>query len=326
MGKSAPSPPPAPDFRGAAQATAAGDAAAARISSKANNPNVYTPYGNQLVTFSGDQPTVTQNLSRNQQRLFDQTEANQVQLNSLAGMAGDSLEGVVGTPVNFSGSPMVGKPPDPIAAANFGALPGARGPQSGNYRQVVYDANLSRVMPDIARQRETTRANLIAGGHQVGDKGFDYEMELLDRQENDARNAAVLSAGQEASRDFGIDETVRTQNMAERGQGFAERQQQFAERGQGFDERRQGIAEYLAQRQTPLDEISALRSGSQIQARFPGFQGNTNLRGPDFLGATGLESQYNTGVYNAQAASSASANSGLFGLGGSALLAGGLLL
>ena len=43
MGKS--SAPPAPDYTGAAQATAAGNLEAARATAAANRVNQYTPYG-----------------------------------------------------------------------------------------------------------------------------------------------------------------------------------------------------------------------------------------------------------------------------------------
>ena len=58
-----PSPAPAPDYVGAAQATGASNLAAAVASGHINNPNVVNPYGSQTVTWNGNDPTLTQTLS-----------------------------------------------------------------------------------------------------------------------------------------------------------------------------------------------------------------------------------------------------------------------
>jgi len=47
MGKDAPSPPPAPDYRGAAQEQGVANIESARATAKLSNPNMYTPYGTQ---------------------------------------------------------------------------------------------------------------------------------------------------------------------------------------------------------------------------------------------------------------------------------------
>ncbi len=51
--KDSPSPPPAPDYTGAAAATAAGNLEAARAATSANRINQYTPYGSQVYTQLG---------------------------------------------------------------------------------------------------------------------------------------------------------------------------------------------------------------------------------------------------------------------------------
>ena len=48
--KDSPSPPPAPDYTGAAQATAAGNLQAAQAATKANRVNQYSPYGSSTYT------------------------------------------------------------------------------------------------------------------------------------------------------------------------------------------------------------------------------------------------------------------------------------
>ncbi len=52
MGKRSPAPPPAPDYAALARQQGAANVEAARTSAYMSNPNVYTPYGTQTVTWS----------------------------------------------------------------------------------------------------------------------------------------------------------------------------------------------------------------------------------------------------------------------------------
>src|SRR5262245_49108535 len=76
MGKDSPSPPPAPDYTGAAQATSQGSAQAAIANNLMMHPNVYTPLGSQTWHYAGqasvpsvggqpgfEVPTYSQNVS-----------------------------------------------------------------------------------------------------------------------------------------------------------------------------------------------------------------------------------------------------------------------
>jgi hypothetical protein len=51
MGKKSPAPPPAPDYSAAAREQGQANLEAARLTARISNPNVYTPYGSQTVTF-----------------------------------------------------------------------------------------------------------------------------------------------------------------------------------------------------------------------------------------------------------------------------------
>jgi hypothetical protein len=247
-----------------------------------NNPTVYSPYGTQVVEFGGEDnahPVVTQTLSPEQQALYEQQTAVQQQMGKLAGQSGEALEGVIGVPIDFEG-----QPPLPTDA--------------GAYRQDVQDAMMARHTVDLARERENTRANLIAGGHNPGGEAFGYAMDVLNRKDTDARQRAILASGGETTRQYALSEAMR----------------------------RQGIAEYLTQRNQPINELSAMLSGSQVSNPFtmPGFQGGANVQGADLLGAEIARGQYGTDVYNAKMAAAASANAGLMGLGGSAMMGAGI--
>ena len=304
------SPPPAPDYVGAAQAQGAANIETARTQAQLNNPNVVSPYGTQTVSYGqvdqnafnqamedynfrlrrGDQnitmptqeqfrvntdiPTVTQTFSPEQQALYDQQTRTQGQLGALGEQGANSLFGVVGQQLNLSG------------------LPQAPGSATDTRNQVI-DAMMSRVNEDTGRQKDQLNSDLIAAGIRPGSKAYDDQMNLVNRGYNDARNQAYVSAGQEAQRDFGMD----TQR------------------------RQQALSETLAQRQTPLNEITALLSGSQVSNPFamPGYAQNTQIQPSPLFAATNAAGNYATDVYNAQQAQQGNLMNGLFGLGSSAI-------
>lgn len=175
---------------------------------------------------------------------------------------------------------------------NLSGAPSAPG-DSAATRDSTFNAMMGRVNEDYGRQTDQKNSDLIAAGIRPGSKAYDDSMALIDRGRNDARQQAMIGSGAEAQRDFGMDSQLR----------------------------RDAIAELLAQRQTPLNEINALMSGSQVSNPFavPGASQGTNIAPPPIFGAAQAQDQYNTGVYNAQQASSNSALGGLMGLGGSAM-------
>lgn len=166
-------------------------------------------------------------------------------------------------------------------------------PKVGNYdetRGKVYDAMMTRVNQDVTRDREQKSADLIAAGIRPGTEAFSREMESFDRRLNDASYQAQIAAGQEASRAFGMDSEAR----------------------------KQFIAELLSQRQMPLNEISALMSGSQVVNPFAGglgYQGGASVAAAPIF--AGQQAQYQSGMdaYNADVASQNAMMSGLFSLG-----------
>jgi len=52
-----------PNYTGAAIAQGAAYSESARTTAKLSNPNMYTPYRSQTVSYNGDIPTVTQTLT-----------------------------------------------------------------------------------------------------------------------------------------------------------------------------------------------------------------------------------------------------------------------
>lgn len=174
--------------------------------------------------------------------------------------------------------------------------------QPGSYdatRQSVINAMMGRADEDYAKQKDQANSDLIAAGIRPGTKAYDNQMQIIERSRNDARNQAEISGGNAASQAFNMDS----------------------------QRRQQAISEILAQRQTPLNEINALMSGSQVSNPFamPNASQNANIAPAPVFGAAQAQNQYDMNVYNQQVASSNNLMNGLFQLGGSAAMGYGMM-
>lgn len=166
----------------------------------------------------------------------------------------------------------------------------------GSYDQVrqrVIDASMSRANEDYGKQTEQANSELIAAGLRPGTKAYQDRMQMIERSRNDARTQAEIAGGNAATQAFNTDTQAR----------------------------KDSIAEILAQRQTPLNEINALMSGSQVSNPFavPGASSNSNVQAAPVFGGATAQGSANTSMYNADAARSGSAMSGLFSMGAAAL-------
>lgn len=166
-------------------------------------------------------------------------------------------------------------------------------PTSQGARTDAYDAMMTRINEDTTASKDQKNSDLIAAGIRPGTKAYQDAMFEIDRGFNDARQQAIIAAGAEGQRDFDMD----TQS------------------------RKDAIAEILAQRQTPLNEINALISGSQVSNPFavPGAAQNTGIQPAPLYNAANQTGQYQTDVWNQQQANSNGMMSGLFSLGAAAL-------
>lgn len=147
-------------------------------------------------------------------------------------------------------------------------------------RRRVEEATLSRFNTDFDRTKSATENKLLNQGLTPGSEAWETEMDQLGRQQNDAIMSAVLAGG---------NEQTRLANL----------------RNQGFQEK-------LAVRNQPINEISALLSGSQVNVpQFAqGFQQGVS--------AAPIGQYINDG-YQSQVANSNAMMTGLFGLGSSAI-------
>lgn len=266
----APSPPPPPDYAGAAVAQGAANRDAAIATGRISNPWITNPYGTRKVLYNtdpnagpySDVPSIVEELSPEQQKIFDINQQGQENLATVGRDATARVGGILGQDVNFN--------------RDLGTQ--AQG------RQQVIDAMMSRYDTDLGRRKDQTASDLIARGIPRGSEAWNREMELMDRGRNDALQQATISAD-----------------------------------AKSMDERRQAITELMAQRQTPLNEISALRSGSQVAPlQFQPYSGATVQPAPVFQGAV-QQGNAQADAYNASAANSGNMIGGLFKLGAAAI-------
>ena len=210
-----------------------------------------------------------------------------------------------------SGTSFGGSSPAPAVSGGTG-VPGAVGQGGG----AVYDPNsatntatqaiLARVNPQLARRRQAAESLLANQGITQGSEAWKNAQTDLGQQENDAYQQAGLA---------GIN-----LGMGQQGQTFGQTLQnsQFGlgSQAQGFNQaqsaRASGLAEqnYFANRD--LNQLNALRTGSQVQnPTFGSYAQQQTTAGPDMLGAANMGYQAQLGGVNAANAGAAGTFAGL---------------
>ena len=291
MGKKTPAAPATPDYRGAAVEQGAANLEAARATARLSNPNTYTPYGTQLVSYDGDIPTIRQTLTPTAQKTLEAQQGVELSLANLGSKGAQTASGVLDKPFSFGG-------PDVQTSLDLSGI--AKMPV--NAGMTGQEAIMSRLNPSLARQRTTTETNLINQGLRPGSEAYDNAIRSLGEQETDARTQAVL---QGLNLDIGANQ-----------QGFG---QQLEAGKFGNTAQQQALAEAIQLRQLPLNEITALMSGSQIQnPQFGAYSGATVNAAPIFAGAQ-AQGQFDANTYNQQVSQANAQTAGMYSLGGAAL-------
>jgi hypothetical protein len=291
MGKSAPAAPPTPDYTGAAQAQGQANKETAIAQGYINNPNVYGPTGSQVVTFgANNQPTITQSLTPTAQATFEAQQRVQKALANLGEQGIGTAQGVLGKAFQ----PTVGALQTKLDTSNLAKMP-------VNAGTTGQEAIMSRLEPTLTRRSNQLEQTLANQGLTVG--GEAYRNAKLDeaRAQNDLLTQAALQG-------IGLDTSARAQ-------GFNEAQNQMAAQNAAIQQELQRQA-YM--RQQPLNEITGLMSGSQIQ--MPMFQGYS----PAQIGQTPImqgalaQGQSAMDQYGIQSANANAQNAGLYNLMGTA--------
>lgn len=298
-----------------------------------------------------DIPTwaINQSLTPGGQRIQDATMATQ---ENLAGVARDQsgrIGDLLGRPMDMSSVTARQAVPQLQKVGAPGQASGAIGDAGGITRSYgiadrgrVEDAIYSRLEPRLAQDRASVENRLRQQGITPGSSAWDREMNTSNQAATDARMQAVLAGGQEQSRMTGLfadragfqnaaQQQQFGQNVLGREMGNSAIQQNL--QGQmataGFNnasamdawraqeaQRAASIGEAYQQRNQPINEISALLGGSQLQA--PNFMNGPGLNMPttDVAGIT--QSAYNQqlAAWQQNQAAQGSMLSGLGGLFG----------
>lgn len=146
----------------------------------------------------------------------------------------------------------------------------------------AYKNYTSRLDPQWAHQQEMTDTQLRNQGLTPGTEAYDNAMRDFNNAKNDAYTQANTAA---------INTMPQTYQLA------------------------------AAQYDQPLNELNALRTGSQVtNPQFTNANpGQQTTAGANMLGAAQMQGQYNQGLYNSQVGQQNAAMGGLFNLGSAAL-------
>lgn len=230
-------------------------------------------------------------LSPEQQQLYNLQSQMQQNLGQLGVSQSSRLQGLLGTNLDTEG----------LQEWSTGAAPTTYDPNAyGAQRDQVTQALMDRYRAQTNPQRAAQESQLAARGMSPGSNNWGSVQDMQNRQDTDQMSAAILAGGQEQSRLLG-EERANWQQ----GQDYAS----FLNNLRGGQ-----LQERQTVRNAPVNEISALMSGSQVSV--PQFQ-PFSRQGVDAAPI----GQYIGQNYANQANAAANTNAGIFGLGGSFLSA-----
>lgn len=276
MGKSSPKAPAAPDPVATAAAQTATNKETAIANAQLGQVNQYTPYGSLTYEQRG---TTAEGIPQYSSTTTLSPEQMQLLKMSQQGDLGTAQLGLdqLGRISNAVSSPF-----------SYAGIPNYGETDQNAAAQKGQEAILSRLDPQFQRDEEALRTRLINQGIGQGSQAYQREMDTFNQTKNDARQQAILGGQQ-----YGASELASA-----------------------LQRRNQGIQEYTTQRNAPLNEYSALTSGTQIQnPQFQSTQGG-NMAPVDYAGL--VNNQYNSqlGAYNAKVAGNNSTAGALLGLAG----------
>lgn len=229
-------------------------------------------------------------------------------------------------------------------------------------RQRVEDALMGRLNTQRDRDMERLRTQLTNQGVNIGTEAYSRALQDFDRTNTDMRTSAILASGQEQSRLlgeargaagftndarqtdftnrmglFGMGEDMRRYGDTMQQQGFQNQQaiqgRDDATRDANFGQqqaildgqdnaRLRELQTQLALRNQPINEITALLSGSQVQTPNFNIAQSAMIPTTDYAGIQQQGFNNQMARYQTQMAPWQQAMGGLFGLGSAALIGG----
>lgn len=295
--------PKSPDPYDTASAQQQANIGSSAASAIINNANENNPYGSVKYSNIGYETVYDANgkpmqvpryqrdvtLSPEQQKLYQLQTQMQGNLGQLGVDQSSRLQGLLGTNLNTEGLQdwSTGKAPTEYDPNAYAAQ-----------RDQVTQALMDRYRAQTDPTRKAQEASLAARGMAPGSNNWGAVQDMQNRQDTDQMSAAILAGGQEQSRLLGEERAGWQQGM-----DYAS----FLNNLRGAQ-----LGERQTVRNAPINEISALMSGSQVTV--PQFQ-PFSQQGVD----SAPIGQYIYSDYANKANAAANTNAGIFGLGSSFL-------
>lgn len=261
--------PKAPDYKGAAEATAQGNLDYAQQAAAANRVNQQTPWGSLTYSSAGKDENgnpiynQTLSLSPEQQQLLNYQNQASLGLGNLTNQGLQYVQNQFSTPFDTSNLPA----------------------RSLNPGQTGQDAIMARLEPQFNKDQDRLQNQLLNQGLQPGSEAYRNAMTQFNQGKNDAYSQAALQ---------GISLQDQARNSALQEDSFLRNQ--------------------------PLNELNALRAGSQLtQPTFNATPQQATTAGPNYLGAADAQYQALLNAYSNKTASNNALMGGLFNLGGAAI-------
>ena len=360
MGKKS-APPPAPDYAGAAEKSAASSQEAQTRADWANRPTQNTPWGQSswesqsAIDPATGKPVTswTQNisLSGDQQKALDDQMAMQSGRSDLAMNMMGRVGQATSQPFDWGSMQDYGQGGGQVGGLNpwytGGAGMGMQNEVGGtglDSRMRLEDAMMERMRPQHEQQQAGLEGKLQNMGLTRGSEAWNREMQRMGDQQSRERFNALDRGLQEQQGQFGMNlqqgqfgnqaqnqawQQMLNQNQQNFGQDQFAGQQNFNQNMQQSEYmnklRQQQIAEQMMQRNMPLNEMNALLTGQQVgMPSMPGFSQSQTAGGANYLQAANM--QYNAGMdaYNAKQAQSQGMMSGLGSLAQMGMMAYGM--
>lgn len=308
------SPPPAPDYTGAAREQAAASQETTLQQTYANRPSQQTPWGQtnwqtsaQIDPATGKQVTAwtqRETLDPKLQAALDQQLAVQSGRSQLAQGFMGRVSDAYAQPFNYGGMAQGGQ------SINAGALPQAPG-SIDQATQQAYQRMQQLAAPEQQRAQAALQSRMSAMGVPMTSEAYGTQQQRFGDQINRQNLAMQQQAMQEGRSDAQMQQQLRDAALREQmnigGYQDTLRQRQIAEEAQ-----RRGMS---------LNEMNALLTGQQVQSpQMPSFMGASQAQAPNLLGAAQSAGNYNMNAWQQQQQSQGNAMGDIASLAGTAAM------
>ena len=306
------SPPPATDPAATAAAQGQVNKETAIAQARLNRVNEVTPYGSRTYTETpaeGDpeiyQGTATTTLNPLAQEAFDAEQRVGRDMNLLGEQQVGRVNDTLGTPFDLGG---VGGIKDNIDTSGFTQYVGNPGQ---SMEDAIYGKHTARLDPRFSQEEGDLQTRLANQGIVAGSDAYNREMDNFGRYKTDAYGQARNDA---VTQGLPFGNQQRTQQFNE----------QMAQANLGNASRTQDIQERSFLRNIPLNDVAALMGQQQVNVPQFGAPAQTGVAPTDYAGIVNNNYAGQLSAYNTQQQAASANTAGLYGLGGSAMMAGAM--